>query len=98
MIYVLSKAALQRKLADRVFSKPFTNNFRTSTNHLPTMMGFFQPGTTRGMFLTTMGSLNTVPLRMLRMVPLGDTHICTACQCQCHSQQNPFRTLTLSLI
>ena len=44
--------------------------------HLPTMMGLFQPGTTRGMFFTTIGSLNTVPLRMLRMVPLGDTHIC----------------------
>jgi hypothetical protein len=24
----------------------------------------------------TMGSLNTVPFRMLRMVPLGDFHIC----------------------
>jgi len=72
-----------------VFGKTFAKSFWTTRIHLPTMMGFFQPGTTRGMFLTTMGSLNTVPLRMLRMVPLGDTHICAACQCQCqcHSQQ-----------
>ena len=41
------------------------------------MMGFFQPGTTRGTFCTTIGSLKTVPLRMFRMVPLGETHICT---------------------
>ena len=38
-------------------------------------MGFFQPGTRRGTLSTTMGSLNTVPFRMLRMVPLGLLHI-----------------------
>ena len=43
--------------------------------HLPTTMGFFQPGTTRGMLRTTMGSRNTVPFRMFLMVPLGLSHI-----------------------
>ena len=43
--------------------------------HLPTTMGFFQPGTRRGTLSTTMGSLKTVPFRMLRMVPLGLLHI-----------------------
>jgi hypothetical protein len=38
-------------------------------------MGFFQPGTRRGMLSMTMGSRNTVPLRMFLMVPLGDFHI-----------------------
>mmetsp|Transcript_17819 Transcript_17819/g.38876 ORF Transcript_17819/g.38876 Transcript_17819/m.38876 type:complete len:238 (+) Transcript_17819:286-999(+) len=42
----------------------------------PTTMGFCHPGTSRGMFPKTMGSRNTVPLRMLRMVPLGLRHIC----------------------
>ncbi len=32
--------------------------------YLPTTMGFFQPGTRRGMFSMTMGSLKTVPFRM----------------------------------
>ena len=32
--------------------------------HLPTTMGFFQPGTSRGMFSMTMGSLKTVPFSM----------------------------------
>ena len=32
--------------------------------HLPTTMGFFQPGTRRGMFSMTMGSRKTVPFRM----------------------------------
>ena len=31
--------------------------------HLPTTMGLFQPGTRRGMFSTTIGSLNTVPVQ-----------------------------------
>ena len=44
-------------------------------SHLPTTMGFFQPGTRRGTLSTTMGSLKTVPFRMLRMVPLGLLHI-----------------------
>ena len=30
-------------------------------DHLPTMMGFFQPGTSRGILVATMGSRNTVP-------------------------------------
>ena len=38
-------------------------------------MGLFQPGTSLGTLSTTMGSLNTVPFRMLRMVPLGLLHI-----------------------
>ncbi len=48
--------------------------------HLPTTMGLVQPGTMRGTLLMTMGSRNTVPLRMLRMVPLGDFHICVCAQ------------------
>lgn len=43
---------------------------------LPMMMGLTQPGTRRGMFLQMMASRNTVPPRMLRMVPLGERHIC----------------------
>ena len=46
-------------------------------SHLPTTMGFFQPGTRRGMLSITMGSRNTVPFKMLRMVPLGLFHICS---------------------
>ena len=42
----------------------------------PTTMGRVQPGTRRGTFLATIGSRKTVPFRMLRMVPLGDFHIC----------------------
>ena len=43
---------------------------------LPMTMGFSQPGTSRGMLLQMMASLNTVPPRMLRIVPFGDRHIC----------------------
>lgn len=43
---------------------------------LPMMIGLVQPGTRRGMFLQMMASRNTVPPRMLRMVPLGERHIC----------------------
>ena len=43
--------------------------------HLPTTMGLVQPGTRRGMLEITIGSRNTVPLRMLRIVPLGLFHI-----------------------
>ena len=39
-------------------------------------MGLVQPGTRRGTFLQMMGSRKMVPPRMLRMVPLGDFHIC----------------------
>src|SRR3981081_3519250 len=39
------------------------------------MIGLVQPGTSRGTFLQMMGSRNTTPPRMLRMVPLGDFHI-----------------------
>jgi hypothetical protein len=42
----------------------------------PTTIGLFQPGTRRGMFFNTMGSRKTVPLSTLRMVPLGERHIC----------------------
>ena len=42
----------------------------------PMTIGLVQPGTRRGTFLQTMGSLKMVPPRMLRIVPLGDFHIC----------------------
>lgn len=42
---------------------------------LPITIGFVQPGMYRGMFLQTIGSRNTVPLRMLRIVPFGLFHI-----------------------
>ena len=42
----------------------------------PMQMGAVQLGTRRGTLLITMGSRKTVPSRMLRMVPLGDFHIC----------------------
>src|ERR1700710_1734997 len=38
------------------------------------MMGFFHPGTSRGIRGMTMGSLKTVPPRAFRIVPLGDSH------------------------
>ena len=38
------------------------------------MMGFYQPGKILGT-LFKIGSRKTVPLRMLRMVPLGDLYI-----------------------
>src|ERR1700758_3050044 len=41
----------------------------------PMMIGLVQPGTKRGMVDTTIGSRNTTPPRMLRMVPLGERHI-----------------------
>src|ERR1700722_12924387 len=41
----------------------------------PMMIGLVQPGTSRGTFLQMMGSRNTTPPRMLRMVPFGDFHI-----------------------
>ena len=44
--------------------------------YLPTTIGLFQPETKRGTFSTTIGSLNTVPLRMFLIVPLGLLHIC----------------------
>src|SRR5690348_15107209 len=43
---------------------------------LPTIIGALQFVTSLGTFLITMGSLNTVPSRILRMVPLGLFHIC----------------------
>ena len=39
------------------------------------MIGSVQPGTNRGTVEITMGSRNTTPPRMLRMVPFGDRHI-----------------------
>ena len=39
------------------------------------MIGLVQPGTSRGMLPMMIGSRKTTPPRMLRMVPLGDTHI-----------------------
>src|SRR3954471_2113279 len=41
----------------------------------PMMIGLVQPGTRRGTFLQMMGSRNTTPPRMLRIVPFGDFHI-----------------------
>ncbi|KAH1024826.1 hypothetical protein HUJ05_004259 [Dendroctonus ponderosae] len=38
-------------------------------------IGCVHPGTSLGMFLHRIGSLNTVPPRMFLMVPLGDSHI-----------------------
>src|SRR5664279_1676107 len=39
------------------------------------MIGLVQPGTSRGTFLQMIGSRNTTPPKMLRMVPFGDFHI-----------------------
>ena len=39
-------------------------------------MGFVQLGTRRGTFLQMMGSRKITPPKMLRIVPLGDFHIC----------------------
>ena len=38
----------------------------------PITIGAVQPGTRRGTFLQMIGSRNTVPPRMLRIVPLGE--------------------------
>lgn len=43
---------------------------------LPMMIGFSQPGTSRGIFLQIMASRKTVPPRMFLIVPFGDFHIC----------------------
>ena len=39
------------------------------------MIGFVQPGTSRGMFEMMIGSRKITPPRMLRMVPFGERHI-----------------------
>ena len=39
-------------------------------------MGLFQVVTKRGTLAQMMGSRKTVPSKMLRIVPLGDFHIC----------------------
>ena len=39
------------------------------------MIGFVQPGTSLGMLEMMIGSRNTTPPRMLRIVPFGDRHI-----------------------
>ena len=39
-------------------------------------IGAVQLGTKRGTLLQTMGSLKTVPSKILRIVPLGLFHIC----------------------
>ena len=39
------------------------------------MIGFVQPGTSRGTLLMMIGSRNTTPPRMLRIVPFGERHI-----------------------
>ena len=41
----------------------------------PMMIGFVQPGTSRGMFEITIGSRKITPPRMLRIVPFGDRYI-----------------------
>lgn len=38
-------------------------------------MGLFQPVTKRGIFLHIIASRNTVPPKILRIVPFGDFHI-----------------------
>ena len=38
-------------------------------------IGLVQPGTSRGTLEQMIGSRNTTPPRMLRIVPLGDRHI-----------------------
>jgi len=48
---------------------------RACKPHLPTTMGFFHPGTHRGILFTTIGSRNTVPFRIFLMVPFGLSHI-----------------------
>ena len=40
------------------------------------MIGLVQVGTRRGLLLMMIGSRKITPPRMLRMVPLGDFHIC----------------------
>ena len=39
------------------------------------MIGFVQPGTSRGMFEITIGSRKITPPRMLRIVPFGERYI-----------------------
>ena len=39
------------------------------------MIGWVQPGTSRGTFLQMIGSRKMTPPRMLRMVPLGERYI-----------------------
>ena len=41
----------------------------------PTMIGFVQCGTSRGMFEMMIGSRKMTPPRMLRIVPFGERHI-----------------------
>jgi len=41
----------------------------------PITIGFVQPGTRRGMLEMMIGSRNTTPPRMFRIVPFGETHI-----------------------
>src|SRR5436190_701717 len=42
----------------------------------PMQIGAVQLGTRRGTFDITIGSRNTVPSNILRIVPFGDFHIC----------------------
>ncbi len=42
---------------------------------LPITIGSVQPGTNFGIFLHMIGSLNTVPPSIFRIVPLGERHI-----------------------
>ena len=39
------------------------------------IIGYFQPGTTLGIFLHIIGSLNTVPFNIFLIVPLGEGYI-----------------------
>ena len=41
----------------------------------PMMIGFVQPGTSRGTFEITIGSRKMTPPRMLRIVPFGERYI-----------------------
>lgn len=48
--------------------------FKKNVN-VPIMIGFFQVGTSLGMFFIMIGSLKTVPPIWFLIVPLGDFHI-----------------------
>jgi hypothetical protein len=74
------------------------------TTHLPTTIGFVQPDTKRGTLEMTMGSRNTVPLRIFLIVPFGLFHIYTTeesnqkrwCQRKMVSEKNSNHKVAMS--
>ena len=50
-------------------------------------MASVQPGTMRGIVLQRMGSRKTVPPRMLRIVPFGESHIFFSLNSETYIQQ-----------